>query len=58
MSDLVREPLANIIKLRRASSKLGGAGDEWIRIMKDEDEERISARRGQDGKQLLHMLIE
>jgi hypothetical protein len=26
--------------------------------MKDEDEERISARRGQDGKQLLHMLIE
>lgn len=58
MSDLVREALANITKLCHASSKLGGAGDDRIRIMPEADEERISACRGQDGKKLLHTLIE
>jgi hypothetical protein len=38
--------------------KFRDAVDDWIRITKEADEERVNACRGQDGKEFLHTLIE
>lgn len=58
MIDLVCNGLANILKIRRVSSELLGAGDQWFQTMEVPEEVRFSSCQHLDGKEMFERLLE
>jgi len=56
--DLVHQAIVDILKLGNASLKLGGDGEDWIKIIQDLEEVGMDFCQCLERKELIHRLFQ